>query len=319
MNATKRKATRSSLACLPCRARHLKCDGKRPSCTRCVEAAKQCNYARSRRGGLDRAALAERRKRLAVISDGATHQIPAGAQECYNLASQCVGRDKDIGLDLPTSSTLLDDETPSTASPPSLQTHVDNIEDDVLIESYYKNFYAFHPFLLPKKHMVRLSRNPDIQSSLAPLIAVMRLVGYIYSFQEWPIPFKTHVEACISRSPPTDPITVQSRLLYSIALFWHDYKSDAASQIQIATQLAIDLGMFRQGFAARHGAGDPVLEECWRRTWWMLYIVEAYYAGTLGTMNFKALNIETTVDLPCEELEYESGVGTSAMLYVLRC
>jgi hypothetical protein len=40
----------------------------------------------------------------------------------------------------------------------------------------------------------------------------------------------------------------------------------------------------------------------------MLYIVDAYYAGTLGAMNFKTFSIESTVDLPCEEWEYESGV-----------
>ena len=39
------RATRSSLACLPCRSRHLKCDGKRPHCARCSEVGKQCGYA----------------------------------------------------------------------------------------------------------------------------------------------------------------------------------------------------------------------------------------------------------------------------------
>ena len=55
--------------------------------------------------------------------------------------------------------------------------------------------------------------------------------------------------------------------------------------------------------------GDVVLMESWRRTWWMLYIVDAYYAGTLGTMNLKAFLVEATVDLPCEEDVYESGVS----------
>lgn len=59
------RPTRSSLACLPCRSRHIKCDGKRPQCSRCLEAGKECHYAKSRRGGLDRAALTERRKQLA--------------------------------------------------------------------------------------------------------------------------------------------------------------------------------------------------------------------------------------------------------------
>lgn len=43
----------------------------------------------------------------------------------------------------------------------------------------------------------------------------------------------------------------------------------------------------------------------------MLYIVDAYYAGTLGTMNFAVVDIDATVDLPCEEREYELEVSTT--------
>ncbi|KAM5350033.1 hypothetical protein ACJ41O_006538 [Fusarium nematophilum] len=100
---------------------------------------------------------------------------------------------------------------------------------------------------------------------------------------------------------------VQSRLLYSIALFWHNYKAEAKREMDAAGRLARDLGMFHCRFATEHGGGDSVLTESWRRTWWELYIVDGNYAGTLGTMNFVVLDIEATVDLPCEEDEYESG------------
>ncbi|THC88688.1 hypothetical protein EYZ11_011868 [Aspergillus tanneri] len=92
-----------------------------------------------------------------------------------------------------------------------------------------------------------------------------------------------------------------------MALFWYDYKVDAKLQMDMATNLAIDLQMFRLEFAAAQGADDPVLRESWRRTWWMLYIVDAYYAGTLGTTNLRVVNIDITVELPCDESDYESG------------
>lgn len=294
-NTTKKKATRSSLACLPCRSRHMKCDGNKPSCTRCIEAAKQCDYTRSRRGGLDREALAERRKRLAA-ANSISDQTLSSIQESHNSISENVSNNY---------SSLLDAVDETFIAPPS--SHIVNIEDDGLVHSYYDNFHSFHPFLLPRRYMVKLYRDPNRQSSLTPLIATMRFVGHIYSSQEWDLGLKNHLEVCFRETSPTDPVIVQSRLLYSIALFWYDYKTEAASQIEAATQLAIDLGMFRREFATEHGAGDPVLEECWRRTWWMLYILEVFYAGTLGTKTFKAVDVEATVDLPCEEREYESG------------
>ncbi|KAK1148914.1 hypothetical protein N8T08_007586 [Aspergillus melleus] len=81
----------------------------------------------------------------------------------------------------------------------------------------------------------------------------------------------------------------------------------------MATKLAVDLRMFRHEFAAAQGADDPVLRESWRRTWWMLYIVDAYYAGTLGTTNLRVVDIDATAELPCDESDYESGCAASAM------
>lgn len=295
-NTTKEKSTRSSLACLPCRSRHIKCDGNKPSCSRCIEAAKQCDYTRSRRGGLDRQALAERRKRLAAakrISD----QTSASIQENENSINE--------GAPIDYNHFLLNVADETFIAPPL--THIINIDEDGLVDSYYDNFHHFHPYLLPRRHMLRLYRDASRQPSLVPLVAAMRFVGHIYSFHKWDLELKSHLEDHLNEASPTDPTVVQSRLLYSIALFWYDYKTEAALQVEAATGLAINLGMFRREFAIEHGAGDPVLEECWRRTWWMLYIVEAFYAGTLGTKAFKAVSIEAFVDLPCEESEYEAG------------
>lgn len=40
----------SSLACVPCRRRHLKCDARMPVCSRCLASNIDCGYVRSRRG-----------------------------------------------------------------------------------------------------------------------------------------------------------------------------------------------------------------------------------------------------------------------------
>ncbi|KAH8585737.1 hypothetical protein B0O99DRAFT_646320, partial [Bisporella sp. PMI_857] len=49
-------AVRVSLACIPCRDRHVKCDAKMPNCGRCVRNGKLCSYTKSRRGMRDRRA-----------------------------------------------------------------------------------------------------------------------------------------------------------------------------------------------------------------------------------------------------------------------
>lgn len=317
-----RGATRSSLACLPCRSRHLKCDATRPQCNRCLEVARHCQYAPSRRGGLDRAALAERRRRLALA--GST-TAPDSTRMQSPQTTPAVAADQDSTsrlVELPEfpddfdvlATSIKDNGNSASVSPPALRMYVEDIETDNLVTSYYRNFHKFHPFLLPRTSLIRRHKDKTSRLDLVPLIAIMRLVGHIYAAQELSPQLKDYAEACLLQTSPTSPVLVQCRLLYSIVLFWHNYKPEANREIRTAVKLAIDLKMFRQEFASENGAEDPVLLECWRRTWWMLYIVDAYYAGTLGTMNFAVVDIDATVDLPCEEWEYELGVSIAICL-----
>ncbi|OOQ90205.1 C6 zinc finger domain protein [Penicillium brasilianum] len=305
MNSASRngRAMRSTLACLPCRSRHLKCDGERPCCARCAEFGKQCSYTQSRRGGLNRAALEERRKRLAATeTTGAdesspqrrpelTTQFLAEAFSGYDLLNEInIGQGR-LGMN----------------SPVAGQIDVGDIEKDPLVDAYYENFHRLHPFLPPQRHFTRLCEDLRQQINFTPLIAVMRLIGHIYKSHEWSILLKDYVEKCFSQTRASDPIMVQCRLLYSMALFWYDYKAGAKAEIDQATRSATDMQMYLRSFSTTHGADDPVFQECWRRTWWMLYLVDGYFSGTLGTMNFTVASIDVTVDLPCEESEYESG------------
>lgn len=300
---SRRAATRSSLACLPCRSSHRKCDGTRPHCSRCVEAATQCHYAKSRRGGLDRAALAERRKQLAAASQGSSTDGQDKSQTC-----SCTGANVEDQHDNDQTYGSGPSSTVSSASLPVLPCNT-NITHDPLIDSYYKNFHKFHPMVLPKTHLARLFQDPTRQPSLTPLLAVLRFIGHLYHTREWSTPLQDSVDVCLSQAPQTDPFMVQCRLLYSIALFWHGHSADSKREMDAAIQLGLHLEIFRQEFAAEHGGGDTVLTESWRRTWWMLYVVDGYYTGTLGTMAPAFVDVEATVDLPCEEAEFESGVS----------
>lgn len=309
------RATRSSLACVPCRSRHIKCDGKRPCCGRCGETAQKCYYAPSRRGGLDRAALAQRRRQRLVGAEAGAVNIPAaqyllGTQQDPLVGTQAVDISYQSERDSHTE-TISGSETSFTASTAVHDDHTDNIQTDRLLDAYYMNFHKFHPFLLPRKHLVQLCQDPSKQPRFRPLIAMMRFIGNIYaSSGEWSVPLKDYAVACLSQAPPKDPILVQCRLLYSVALFWTDRKSEGLCEIDNAIRLGVELQMHQRDFAAKHGADDTILRECWRRTWWTLFILDTYYSGALGSLRSGLSDIEATVDLPCEESEYESGVGT---------
>ncbi|KAF4832388.1 hypothetical protein CGCTS75_v004555 [Colletotrichum tropicale] len=261
-----RRGTRSSLACLPCRSKHLKCDGKRPQCSRCIEFEKQCDFAPSRRGGLDRAALAERRKRLAAEvpesdSNGSSTPRPEqfGQHQSGDVRTQAQGWELLDNFNLLGGATF-GNQSAQPISRSSPHSHAGDIETDPLIKSDYKSFHSLHPFLLPRAAFLRLVKDPPSMLNFGPLIAVMRLIGNIFVTQEWSISLKDEAEEGLLQLSPDSP----------------------------------------------YNAGEPVLEESWRRTWWMLFIIDAYYAGTLGTMNFRVGNIEATVELPCEESEYGS-------------
>ncbi|KAF2724610.1 hypothetical protein K431DRAFT_241092 [Polychaeton citri CBS 116435] len=311
-------ATRTSLACLPCRSRHLKCDSRLPQCSRCAESAKQCQYAKSRRGGLDRATLAERRKQIAatredplvgdLASSPGTQVLPSPQRGTYQNQRHAVAPSfiqQDDGPPGWESTTTLGSS--GGASPSTPQFLADDIGKDSLINSYYTHFHRFHPFVLPKDHLVRLYQDANYQSCLGPLIAVLRFIGYLYRSQKWSSSLKDAIEVSFSAVTPTGPFMVQCRLLYSIALFWYGFKVESSHEMNAAIELALKLRMFLREFTDGCETGDAVMTESWRRTWWTLYIVDAYYVGTLGTMKFAFMHIEPTVDLPCEEIDYEAG------------
>lgn len=313
MNSASRngRAMRSTLACLPCRSRHLKCDGERPCCARCAEFGKQCSYTESRRGGLNRAALAERRKRLAATETPGADALSPQRRPIIQHGPEVIPRflpEASSGYDL-LNETSIGQGRLDMNSPAVTQIDVGDIEKDSLIDAYYESFHRLHPFLPPQRHFTRLCEDLRQQINFTPLIAVMRLIGNIYKSHEWSITLNDYVEKCFSQTRASDPIMIQCRLLYSMALFWYDYKADAKAEIDQATRSATDMQMYLRSFSTTHGADDPVFQECWRRTWWMLYLVDGYFSGTLGTMNFTVASIDATVDLPCEESEYESGVS----------
>ncbi|KUM58026.1 hypothetical protein ACN42_g9151 [Penicillium freii] len=106
---------------------------------------------------------------------------------------------------------------------------------------------------------------------------------------------------------PLTPFDVQALLLYSIAVYWRNEPECGVRLLEEAIRTAVALGMNKKEFARNYAEADSVLEESWRRTWWVIYITDAHIAGSTHTYPFRTSGIEITTDLPCEEEQYEKG------------
>lgn len=51
------------------------------------------------------------------------------------------------------------------------------------------------------------------------------------------------------------------------------------------------------------------MEESWRRTWWQVYITDAIFAAIWREAAFPTRVVDVSVQLPCEEENYEAGVS----------
>ncbi|KAI1338952.1 hypothetical protein F5Y15DRAFT_102600 [Xylariaceae sp. FL0016] len=305
--------SRASRACIPCRSRHVKCDGAQPECRRCSSEGKECHYVKSRRGGLDRETLAIRRAQKAAASglQSANVRMHHGFVPATRIADpvSCL-----TSLSYSVTHWSVSPKTDAVIGyvstlGPSDEGDLSNVAGDPLIDLYYDRFHACHPCVLPRKHLERFWNDEIYRARLKPVILVMRFIGSLYTRPDISSQLGELVSDTIRCSPThvPDPFMAQCRLLYSLALFWHGDKHRAREEIDAAIRIVFDLEVYRRPFAVEHGHGDAVLEECWRRTWWQICVIDAYYAAIQRASTFPLFDINTDVDLPCEADEFESG------------
>lgn len=197
--------------------------------------------------------------------------------------------------------------------------------EDPLLDLYYRYFHKGHPCAIPARYMTNFI-TPELIASvpgLSLLLGVMRFIGSVYSKKVASEPLEESVRAIIAERSSAgaldaSPFEVQAITLYSIAAFW--FRDDAAAKAAMATASgkAIALGMNMRGFAEANAGGNPIVAESWRRTWYTLYLVDAHIASSTHDQNFGTSQriVPATVDLPCEDSEYESGVSRTVLAQV---
>ncbi|KAL4868431.1 hypothetical protein BDV12DRAFT_197303 [Aspergillus spectabilis] len=274
---------RVSNACVPCRTRHMKCDSETPICSRCQEEGSECVYMKSRRGGGRRNKDLEKQddmvppRRATILPAAQIKAPPAALYSVHRL-----GYERD--------------------SPES--------NDGDLLGLYYSFFHAAHPCVLPQWALrIRAALYP---ASVEVLLPVLEYIGSLYSQSKAPsAPLERNVLQTFARlrtsARDPSPFDVQAILLYSVAVYWCDDIPRSLELLDDAIKMAVRIGMEKAGFDITFGEGDPVLQESWRRTWWVIYLTATHMAGSTCSFPSKVDGIAMSVRLPCEEELYEAG------------
>lgn len=179
-----------------------------------------------------------------------------------------------------------------------------------LLDLYYAFFHAAHPCALPLHFMKqKMSENAP---GMKVLVLVMRFIGSLYVPSIASGPLEEQVKIALAELRPSAcAFEVQALILFSIAVYWLGELQTANEQLEIATRKAIAIGMNTKQFATENSGGDAVLAESWRRTWWLLYLTDAQIASINHVTTFGTSQrcVPATVELPCEEADYNSGVS----------
>lgn len=300
---------RVSLACVPCRSKHLRCDATAPVCARCRSEGLQCVYAKSRRGG-------RRTRQPHPQSQLSSDNSLSAQQPIPNTSAPPIAP-------CPAASTD-DDRSTSRNSNTNSNTNSDALSDSSLPEQFVARYYSFfhfaHPCVLPQWALKRRLANDS--QPLQALVAVLQYIGSVYAKSTLSASLKAEAEQAISTLATNGTGTgsgsgsamftgfdVQAVLLFSIAIYWGNEPEKSMTLLDRAIAMALQLGMPSKEFAYSNGDNDPLLEECWRRTWWQIYMTDAHIAGSTSTYPFRTSGMEMSVDLPCDEDAYESGVS----------
>ncbi|KAF2130036.1 hypothetical protein P153DRAFT_385270 [Dothidotthia symphoricarpi CBS 119687] len=307
-----KRIDRVDLACVRCRSRHVRCDATQPACNRCKRDGKECDYKKSRRGGLNKAALAQRRLRLEQqsehIQQSQGNQSINHEHRCQD-STLCVSNSDALPSEIQPGSPDFDaiyitQSQPTHISQPSLVSF--QVSKDRLIELCYENFWPSFPVTLPLHYLQarRLNQNHGMEV----LLIVLEWIGSIYA--AWTSSEAYYEASLRAIDAPTllrTPFNVQALMLFAIAQHHSDFKQQSRKTLDLAITIALELRMNERGFAQAYGESYPVLEESWRRTYYFLQIIDQHFSVVINSPVYALAKVPGTVDLPCDDEYYEIG------------
>ena len=300
---------RSSLACVPCRTRHVKCDAKKPNCVRCEVDGRTCLYVQSKRGLKYKTSPADSLENgttpQVLSASCSTPQTTSPTARSRSLEHPAAETSPSSGIDVLQSQGMRYNSSQASqhSSPISPRNGT-----RTYLDLYYTFFHPAHPYVLPQRRL-----NLYLETSggilLTDLLVVLEFIASTYSPEGQSADLKERAISTMSRNDlPSTGFTVQALLLLAISVHCCSGFELARSLLDKASSIALEIGMQFKYFAVTHGNGDAFLEESWRRTWWGLYAVDGIFQVIQRSAYFALWHIQADVDLPCEESEYDSEV-----------
>ncbi|RSM09083.1 hypothetical protein CDV31_007850 [Fusarium ambrosium] len=303
----------ASLACTGCRKQHLKCDGKKPTCSRCVQNGTPCNYQPSRRGG--------RRKPRDLTAGRGLHSLrpsigPGDDESVSSPTAPEIPRSEPSRLsvtdDAPADGNVLSyfsgistdhllwpglgpkdfsnqGQVSSISRPPT--------DSERFIRMYYENFHNAHPILVPASMYTSRAYPTYLQ-------LVVDFAGSHYVQLSPSEQLKTKVATELSSCTDKSACTVQAWLIYAIVLFSRGDLTEAQDAFSQCTTVAFDIGLHRADYASSQHPERSIEAESLRRTWWELFITDVIMALPQKTISFRCSAVCPEVPLPCEESLY---------------
>ncbi|CEJ57987.1 hypothetical protein PMG11_06660 [Penicillium brasilianum] len=312
----------SLLACLLCRHKHLKCDGKTPICGRCLLTGSECQYTKSRRGykGPSKKRRAEPYSPDQLVTDPGPGMVEVpldwSLQGSFNYAPHTVPLPSSgsaspsfNGMSNIPATTMTSTPTTATTTPPARtitgpltpESASSVGSDGYLLDIYYTYFHSAHPILPPLRLLYRGVQFP------AYLEQVMKFIAAHFTPAASPETYRPTVVTSVRDQLPSVE-KVQAWLLLAIVLHSRNERGEAKECLDAAVDLAFELGLNQAAFAEIASNGDPIRAECLRRTWWELFVVEGLLTA-LGVQQVYRTNlVPLEVPLPCEERIYQDGL-----------
>ena len=301
------KPAPSLLACLLCRHKHLKCDGKTPVCGRCALNGADCQYTKSRRGYQGHS----KKRRAHPLSPDMAPVDPAGSlanapmdwnvQGGFHYASSMpMSSSGSASPGLNEMVSMVPDATRPASGPLTPESSLSIAGDGYLLDIYYTYFHAAHPILPPLRFLFH-SQFP------AYLEQVMKFIASHFTPAASSETYRPTVVAAV-RDQPLAVETVQANLLLAIVLHSRNERSEAGECLTIAVNMAFELGLNQATYAEVASNGDPIRAECLRRTWWELFVIEGLLTALGVQRVYRTNQTPLVVPLPCEERIYQDGL-----------
>lgn len=328
---------RVAIACTACRKQHLRCDAATPACSRCTSLGKRCVYTDIRRPrrssrktsgrglaqtshGPELADVCLRPRRQRISPTGGSQERPQETEAGLFPAS-----DDDypygISVDRPEINRFPSPVVQPSGSLQELGIFTGRTDDfhfsiplatddplsSIPLDGFYTYFFPAHPFVLPRAQLaLQCDTDSDSVSRLTPIMA---LIGALYTHDNKQSHSRRQdAERILEETLPSTGFTVQTFMLLALCLEWSGEGQRADDTLQRAKDVALEIGMDRKSFAVDFGGGNTVLEESWRRTWWELYVVDAFLAAIRHWPTFSLWKLGADVYLPADEERYISGV-----------